>query len=348
MRPILTDPETGEDRFSEESIVSRVVEGEGDDTGLGRQLTDPFTDPDAEIEVAQAANGGLVSLFGGGSPAHPSSTPMPGSYEHYQKYGSWGGAAPGSPAYHGAYGTFGDPTRPDDPRRNPHLLTEDYYGFRGSGGDGAPEEEEAKVFNPFKTNLANFDLQERLARIRGSNQLDVSPSSPIFVPSGSGTATPISDAPTGIPAGDAALENLLARFRAKRDDPIVASVTPAVEGSNRGGLVSLAHGGEPTAQNMPVFEGQVPMNGDGMDDEIPYKVIPQDPEDAPDTPDIALLSSDEYVLPADVVSMLGNGSSNAGAAALDRFSKLVRNKAHGTNKQQTELNEDKELANLIR
>jgi hypothetical protein len=355
MRPILTDPVTGEDRFSEESIVSRVVEGEGDDTGLGRQLTDPFTDPDAEIEVAQAANGGLVSLSNGGG-FHPGQygpqvAEKPGTHAHYQRYGTWGSEigdpstaiAPGSIGYHGRYGTFGDPTRPSDPRANPHLRGST-YGLYPEDTDGGVEEE-IKVSNPFKTNLADFDLQERLARIRGSDQIDVSPSSPIFVPSGSG---PISDAPTGIPAGDAALEDLLARFRAKRDDPIVASVTPAVEGSNRGGLISLANGGEPTAQNMPVFEGQVPMNGDGMEDEIPYNVVPQTPEDAPDTPDMALLSSDEYVLPADVVSMLGNGSSNAGAAALDRFSKLVRKKAHGTNKQQTELNEDKELANLIR
>ena len=89
------------------------------------------------------------------------------------------------------------------------------------------------------------------------------------------------------------------------------------------------------------------MNGDGMDDDVPFKVLPQTSEDVSETPDIALLSSDEYVLPADVVSMLGNGSSNAGAATLDRFTKLVRRKAHGTNKQQTELDEDKELSNLL-
>ena len=330
MRPLLTDPITGEDRFSEESIVSRVVEGEGDNTGLGRQLTDPFTDPDAEIEVAQAANGGIISLYPGGMTGSPSGGPggpgpLPGSLEHMQKTGTW--FPPGFHPYTAPYGRKKD---------------------SGGGGGKAPEEE-AKVFNPFKTNLADFDLQDRLSRIRGSSdQIDVSPSSPIFVPSGSGTATPISDTPTGIPKGDAALGDLLSRFRAKRDDPIVASVAPVVEGSYQGGLVSLAHGGEPTAQNMPIFEGQVPINGDGMDDEIPYNVVPQTPEDIPDTPDMALLSSDEYVLPADVVSMLGNGSSNAGAAALDRFSKLVRKKAHGTNKQQTELNEDKELANLIR
>ena len=381
--PIRIDPITGEDRFSEESLVSRVVE-EGEGKGLGRQLTDAFTDPNEEINIAEAAGGGGLASLGrgednaeyGGEVAHISaeeaellrrrggagtinpdtglpeyyvqggSTPAPGSVAHYARYGSWGGPPPGSAAYGAKYGTWGDRSQPNDPSKNPHLLSEDYYGFRGSGDGGGSPVEEEKVYNPFSSNLADFNVEDRLSRILGPEE-DID-TGPIFVPSGSGTAAPISATPTNIPAGDAALEDLLSRFRAKRDDPIVASVAPVIEGSNRGGLVSLAHGGEPTAQHTPVFEGQVPMNGDGMDDEIPYKVIPQDPEDAPDTPDIALLSSDEYVLPADVVSMLGNGSSNAGAAALDRFSKLVRRKAHGTNKQQTELNEDKELANLIR
>jgi len=323
------DPVTGEDRFSEESLVSRVVE-EGEGRGLGRQLTDAFTDPSEEIEVAQAANGGIISLYPGGSTGSPGGGPntygaLPGSPEYFVQHGSW---AP--PDYH--------------PYQNPFPVKKK----KDKGGGGGAPEEEAKVFTPFTSKTADFDVDDRLARILGSEEaIDTAPTTPIFVPSGSGTATPISATPTNIPAGDAALENLLSRFKAKREDPIVASVAPVVEESSRGGLVSLAHGGEPLGQNTPVFEGQVPLNGDGMDDEIPYKVIPQDPEDAPDTPDIALLSSDEYVLPADVVSMLGNGSSNAGAQALDRFTKLVRKKAHGTDKQQTELNEDRELSNLI-
>ena len=313
------DPVTGEDRFSEESLVSRVVE-EGEGRGLGRQLTDAFTDPSEEIEVAQAAGGGIISLYPGGSTGSPGG----GNNPSHSGHPYYGGPLPGSLEY------ITSPVRLDRKK--------------DKGGGGAPEEEE-KVFTPFTSRAADFDVDDRLARILGTQ--DTEPTTPIFVPSGSGTATPISATPTNIPAGDAALEDLLSRFRAKREDPIVASVAPVVDGSYQGGLVSLAHGGEPLGQNTPVFEGQVPLNGDGMDDEIPYKVIPQDPEDAPDTPDIALLSSDEYVLPADVVSMLGNGSSNAGAQALDRFTKLVRKKAHGTDKQQTELNEDRELSNLI-
>jgi len=62
---------------------------------------------------------------------------------------------------------------------------------------------------------------------------------------------------------------------------------------------------------------------------------------------VALLSSDEYVVPADVVSMLGNGSSTAGAQALDQFNQLMRKKAFGSNKQQRELNAGRELSSLV-
>ena len=84
-----------------------------------------------------------------------------------------------------------------------------------------------------------------------------------------------------------------------------------------------------------------------MADQVPFNVIPQTREDIPKTPDMALLSSDEYVVPADVVSMLGNGSSTAGAQALDKFNKLMRRKAHGTNKQQREISAGKELSSLV-
>jgi len=108
---------------------------------------------------------------------------------------------------------------------------------------------------------------------------------------------------------------------------------------NQGGPVGLAAGG--------VFEGRVQGHGDGMADQVAFNVVPQTPADIPNTPDMALLSSDEYVVPADVVSMLGNGSSTAGAQSLDKFNQLMRRKAHGTNSQQKELNAGKELSRLV-
>jgi len=122
------------------------------------------------------------------------------------------------------------------------------------------------------------------------------------------------------------------------EDPYYVN-NPILETANQGGIVGLARGG--------VFEGRVQGQGDGMADKVAFNVVPQTPADIPNTPDMALLSSDEYVVPADVVSMLGNGSSTAGAQSLDKFNQLMRKKAHGTNKQQRELNAGKELSSLV-
>ena len=84
------DPVTGEDRFSEESLVSRVVE-EGEGRGLGRQLTDAFTDPSEEIEVAQAAGGGIISLYPGGSTGSPGG----GNNPSHSGHPYYGGPLPG-------------------------------------------------------------------------------------------------------------------------------------------------------------------------------------------------------------------------------------------------------------
>lgn len=105
------------------------------------------------------------------------------------------------------------------------------------------------------------------------------------------------------------------------------------------GLSSFALGGKLGKADSKFFEGQVEGQGDGMSDEVPFDI-----EDA--DPDKALLSKDEYVLPADVVSMIGNGSSNAGASEIDRFVKHIRMQAHGTKKQQKQLNGSKGLASL--
>ena len=309
--PITIDPETGENRFTQESIIDRIVADEGENTGLGRQLTEAFEE---EVDINAVKEGGIVSLSTGGGPGGRAST-----------------------GHYGEVGPIGVNTY--NPYTAHYTSTPDR---RGEGGYQTPVASpfEFPEVSPFRSNSATFNIQDRLQQIRGELPPIIS------VPNVSNFET---DNVLPITSEDStsALEDLLNRVRAKKDDSIVSLVAPVIEESNKGGLVSLANGGEPTAQNIPVFEGQVPMNGDGMDDDVPFKVLPQTSEDVSETPDIALLSSDEYVLPADVVSMLGNGSSNAGAATLDRFTKLVRRKAHGTNKQQTELDEDKEQSNLL-
>ena len=88
------------------------------------------------------------------------------------------------------------------------------------------------------------------------------------------------------------------------------------------------------------FEGQVVGKGDGMSDQIMFEVQGK-------KPDKALLSKDEYVLPADMVSILGNGSSNAGAEVLDQFVKDTRQKGFGTQRQQRQINPQKGLSALV-
>jgi hypothetical protein len=71
---------------------------------------------------------------------------------------------------------------------------------------------------------------------------------------------------------------------------------------------------------------------DGMADEIPAKIG----EDQP-----AALSHGEFVIPADVVSHLGNGNSDAGAQKLYSMMDKIREARTGTKKQGKEINPDK-------
>jgi hypothetical protein len=105
-----------------------------------------------------------------------------------------------------------------------------------------------------------------------------------------------------------------------------------------GGIAMLAGGARPK----DYFEGQVyDDRGDGMSDDIDFKV-----EGDPVIKG-AKLSADEYVLPADLVAMLGNGSSDAGAKKLDKFTKEMRTKAFGTSKQQKPINATRELREIV-
>ena len=105
-----------------------------------------------------------------------------------------------------------------------------------------------------------------------------------------------------------------------------------------GGIAQLAGGMRPK----DYFEGQVyDDRGDGMSDDINFKV------DGDPVIKGARLSADEYVMPAGLVAMLGNGSSDAGAKKLDAFTKEMRMKAFGTTEQQKPINATKELKDMV-
>ena len=71
---------------------------------------------------------------------------------------------------------------------------------------------------------------------------------------------------------------------------------------------------------------------DGMADLIPATINNSQP---------AALSDGEFVIPADVVSHLGNGNSDAGAEQLHSMMDRVRDERTGTTKQGPEINPTK-------
>lgn len=120
----------------------------------------------------------------------------------------------------------------------------------------------------------------------------------------------IRSAPSAMPhrsGGGAGLAQLgaMAKMRA-------AGNPAGAEGMARGALSGFAHGGMPHARGtIPAFEqdGHVNMGSGtkGQADKIP-----------------AYLSEDEFVLPADVTSALGDGSPKAGSGVLTQFVANVR------------------------
>ena len=121
--------------------------------------------------------------------------------------------------------------------------------------------------------------------------------------------------------------------------PMPPQQMPMPQPQQQGGGIAMLAGG---ARPRDYFEGQVyDDRGDGMSDDLDFKV-----EGDPVIKG-AKLSADEYVLPADLVAMLGNGSSDAGAKKLDKFTKEMRTKAFGTSKQQKPINATKELREIV-
>lgn len=91
----------------------------------------------------------------------------------------------------------------------------------------------------------------------------------------------------------------------------------------QGGLLSLHRGGN-------FLSG----GGDGMSDDIPAMIGTKQP---------ARLADGEFVIPADVVSHIGNGSSKAGAAKLYAMMDKIRQERTGRKRQSPQINAAKYL-----
>ena len=106
----------------------------------------------------------------------------------------------------------------------------------------------------------------------------------------------------------------------------VSSLLPVPQYDAQGNVITMAAGG---IANLAA--GGRYLNGatDGMADAIPANIDGQQP---------AALSDGEFVIPADVVSHLGNGNSNAGAKALYDMMASVRQDRTGNPKQGKQIN----------
>lgn len=113
-----------------------------------------------------------------------------------------------------------------------------------------------------------------------------------------------------------------------RPQPAVLPRSQISPGGPGGYGTQMALGGITRIQK----EGQVRGNGDGMEDKV-YGNIEGRQKVA--------LSRDEFIVPADVVSGLGNGSSNAGADKLYKMMDRVRKARTGVKKQGKQIKGDR-------
>ena len=90
-----------------------------------------------------------------------------------------------------------------------------------------------------------------------------------------------------------------------------------------GGPIAFAKGGH---------QGYLNGDGDGMSDSIPATIEGKQP---------ARLADGEFVIPADVVSHIGNGSSKAGSKRLYAMLDRVRKARVGTTKQGKQIKPEK-------
>jgi hypothetical protein len=93
----------------------------------------------------------------------------------------------------------------------------------------------------------------------------------------------------------------------------------------KGGMTYMEGGGTTDVTGEPRM---VQGTGDGMSDSVPATI---------EGIQEARLANDEFVIPADVVADIGNGSSNAGAKKLYNAMDRIRKARHGTTKQPPEI-----------
>ena len=200
------------------------------------------------------------------------------------------------------------------------------YGLQQSGWGSAK-----RPLNGYQGGVPEYDIVRE--RVPGTNDPDRRPGSSgqryftqtQYVPKGEGTRKPKT-------AQELAAENAAnpAREERRPED----SLKPNTERPNTDlpsiGIQPLAGGGIAQLARGRYLSG----NSDGMADKIPARIDGQQE---------ARLSDGEFVIPADVVSHLGNGNSEAGAKKLKQMMARVREARTGNDKQGKQIDPNKLL-----
>ena len=133
-----------------------------------------------------------------------------------------------------------------------------------------------------------------------------------------------------LPDGDSiavkALEGLVKKSGTVVQNVVEMSQQP-MAAMQSGGLIGMAAGGR--------FEGKVPGQGHGMEDNVYMPIVER--QEGKQVATLAV-SPDEYVVDAHTMSALGNGNADEGARYMDSMVKNIRQKAFGTDKQPNEIN----------
>jgi hypothetical protein len=134
--------------------------------------------------------------------------------------------------------------------------------------------------------------------------------------------TAMPSVPQAMPSYNYSLADSLPLLQATNPGIAAMYATPSapVEEKAQGGIAGYSLGGYAAGGNPRLLKGP----GDGMSDDIPATIGNRQP---------ARLADGEFVVPADVVSHLGNGSTDAGAKHLYKMMDKVRKARTGSKKQ---------------
>ena len=297
----------------------------GTDPGTNSLLSNAFYDDKGNLDVSKTA-GLLGSLASTSGLLGSDGTPAPVGYQ---------GTVPDYEATRSRVANTYDPTRRagsggqryfSDMRFTPKEITEPIT-VDGTGIASA---------NPAVTNARLSGDQQALG-LQAINQANLARQAPpaaitpytapdTVVADTSGPASGVVNLLPAIPdfTGDT-LKEAASRYIDVSDNYMTPYSQNA--GSGRG---SYAAGGIAKLREGRYLAGAT----DGMADKIPAEIDQVQP---------AALSDGEYVIPADVVSHLGNGNSDAGAEVLDEFLTKVRKSRTGNGEQGKQIDPNKLL-----